>query len=46
MSLVSKRPTRDPARGIVVLRLEVMNQAAKTVQIGEMTLMMMRRAPA
>ena len=46
VSLVSKRPTRDPARGIVVLRLEVMNQAAKTVQIGEMTLMMMRRAPA
>ena len=44
ITLVSKRPTKDPARGIVVLRLEVLNQGGKTVQIGEMTLMMKRQA--
>ncbi len=42
VSLASKRPTRDPARGIVVLRLEVLNQSGKSVQVGEMTLMMKR----
>lgn len=43
ITLVSKRPTKDPARGIVVLRLEVLNQSGKAVQMGEMTLMMKRR---
>lgn len=43
VTLASKRPTKDPSRGIVVLRLAVMNQAGTTVQIGEMTLMMRRR---
>ena len=44
MTLASKRPTRNPARGIVVLRLEVVNQHDAVVQIGEMTLMMMRKS--
>jgi len=47
VSLVSKRPTRDGAdgtkRGIVVLRLDVRNQHDASVQLGEMTLMMLRR---
>ena len=43
ITLVSKRPTKDPARGIVVLRLEVLNQSGKAVQMGEMSLMMKRR---
>lgn len=43
ISLSSKRPTRSPARGIVVLRLEVVNQSGATVQVGEMTLMMLRQ---
>ena len=43
---VSKRPTKDPSRGIVVLRLEVVNQLGVTAQIGEMTLMMKRRPEA
>ena len=46
VSLVSKRPTRNPARGIVVLRLEVFNQSNVSVQVGEMTLMMQRREGA
>jgi acyl dehydratase len=43
VTLASKRPTRDAARGIVVLRLDVRNQHDKSVQLGEMTLMMLRR---
>lgn len=43
VSLVSKRPTKDPARGIVVLGLDVINQAGTSVQRGEMTLMMKRK---
>ena len=43
VTLASKRPTKDPARGIVVLRLEVLNQGGALVQTGEMTLMMKRR---
>lgn len=43
VTLASKRPTKDPARGIVVLRLEVLNQVGRLVQTGEMTLMMKRR---
>ena len=43
VSLASKRPTRDPARGIVVLRLEVVDQTDKSLQVGEMTLMMKRK---
>jgi len=43
MTLASKRPTRNPARGIVVLRLEVLNQDDIVVQVGEMTLMMLRK---
>ncbi len=43
VSLVSKRPTKDPARGIVVLGLDVINQAGASVQRGEMTLMMKRK---
>jgi acyl dehydratase len=43
VSLKSKRPTRDATRGIVVLQLDVRNQAGKSVQLGEMTLMMLRR---
>jgi acyl dehydratase len=46
VSLKSKRPTRDAARGIVVLQLDVRNQAGKSVQLGEMTLMMLRRPAA
>lgn len=45
ITLASKRPTKDPARGIVVLRLEVINQAGRGVQTGELTLMMRRRPP-
>jgi acyl dehydratase len=43
VSLKSKRPTSDGTRGIVVLQLDVRNQAGKSVQLGEMTLMMLRR---
>jgi acyl dehydratase len=43
VSLKNKRPTRDGTRGIVVLQLDVRNQAGKSVQLGEMTLMMLRR---
>ena len=46
VTLAHKRPTKDPARGIVTLRLEVLNQHAALVQTGEMTLMMLRRTPA
>jgi acyl dehydratase len=46
VSLKSKRPTRDGTRGIVVLQLDVRNQAGKSVQLGEMTLMMLRRPAA
>ena len=45
VTLASKRPTKDPARGIVVLHLDVLNQRHETVQTGEMTLMMKRRSP-
>lgn len=44
VTLVSKRPTKDPARGIVVLGLDVINQAGASVQRGEMTLMMKRKS--
>jgi acyl dehydratase len=43
VSLKSKRPTRDGTRGVVILQLDVRNQAGKSVQLGEMTLMMLRR---
>ncbi len=43
VSMVSKRPTKDPSRGIVVLRLDVINHSGTSVQLGEMTLMMKRR---
>lgn len=44
VTLASKRPTKDASRGIVVLRLEVINQHGAAVQQGEMTLMMQRKA--
>jgi acyl dehydratase len=43
VSMVSKRPTKDLSRGIVVLRLDVINHTGISVQLGEMTLMMKRR---
>ena len=43
VTLASKRPTKDPLRGIVVLHLDVKNNTGKSVQTGEMTLMMKRR---
>lgn len=43
VSLKSKRPTRDGSRGIVVLQLDVRNQRDVSVQLGELTLMMLRR---
>ncbi len=43
VSLKSKRPTRDAKRGIVVLQLDVRNQHDVSVQLGELTLMMLRR---
>ena len=46
VTLASKRPTKDAARGVVVLRLDVLNQQGRNVQTGEMTLMMKRRQPA
>jgi acyl dehydratase len=45
ITLASKRPTKDATRGIVVLRLDVRNQRDTSVQLGEMTLMMLRRSP-
>ena len=46
VTLVSKRPTKDATRGVVVLRLEVLNQQHSQVQTGELTLMMKRRGTA
>ena len=43
VTLASKRPTKDAARGIVTLRLEVVNQHGTLAQTGDMTLMMKRR---
>ncbi len=41
---LSARPTRDPARGVVKLGFEVVNQRGESVQAGSITLMMRRLA--
>ncbi len=45
VTLASKRPTRAGTHGVVVLRLDVRNQHDASVQLGEMTLLMLRRPP-
>jgi acyl dehydratase len=40
---VERKPTRDPSRGIVTLRFEVMNQRDEAIQIGTITLLVKRR---
>lgn len=43
ITLVDKRLTKDAQRGIVTVRLDVLNQRATLVCSGDMTLMMKRR---
>jgi acyl dehydratase len=44
MRVAQKRPTRDPARGLVRLELALLNQADEAVQEGTFTLLIRRRA--
>jgi acyl dehydratase len=43
---VESRLTSKPGRGIVKFRIDVLNQAAETVQTGHMTVMMLARGGA
>ncbi len=44
--LAEKRATRDPRRGVVVHRVEVVNQREEVVQSGELVLLVRRRPAA
>jgi acyl dehydratase len=43
--VVQRRETKDPARGVVVQRVEVFNQRDEVVQSGELVLLVRRRSP-
>ncbi|GBD29946.1 Bifunctional protein PaaZ [bacterium HR32] len=43
--VVQRRETKDPARGVVVQRVEVFNQRDEMVQAGELVLLVRRRSP-
>lgn len=43
--VVQRRETKDPARGVVVQRVEVFNQRDEVVQAGELVLLVRRRSP-
>jgi acyl dehydratase len=43
--VVERRETKDPARGVVVQRVEVFNQRDEVVQAGELVLLVRRKSP-
>ena len=46
VTVVDKRPTRKPDRGVVTLQLEVLNQRGETVQVGTAKVLVRRKAAA